>query len=194
MSSRDAMLARLRAQSLDPEPLPALEGEWIRYPDPRARFREAVAEAAGTVVTVGIGASLAEVIAELDVVRGAARCCSLAATVTGNMDPPVEPHAYRDVDVMIVVAEFGVAENGAVWIDDAAAPVRAALFLAQHLVVLLPQGEVVDNLHQAYERLGAAVGKSGFGCFMSGPSKTADIEQALVVGAHGPRSLTIVEC
>jgi L-lactate dehydrogenase complex protein LldG len=193
VNARDALLGRLRAQRVDPEPLPPLEGDWIRYPDARARFREAVSEAAGTVVTVGMGAPLAEVIAELDVVRSAARCCSLAAMVTGNMEPPLDPHAYRDVDVTIVLAEFGVAENGAVWIDDAAAPVRAGLFLAQHLVVLLPQGEIVDNLHQAYERLGAAAGKRGYGCFMSGPSKTADIEQALVVGAHGPRSLTIVE-
>ena len=174
-------------------PLPALEGDWIRYPDPRGRFRGAVAEAAGTVISVGIGATLAQVIAELEVVRGAARVCSLAATVSGNMEAPTDPHAWRDVDVTIVAAEFGVAENGAVWIDGGSAPVRAALFLAQHLVVLLPQGEIVDNLHQAYERLGAAAGESGFGCFISGPSKTADIEQALVVGAHGPRSLTVVE-
>jgi L-lactate dehydrogenase complex protein LldG len=193
MNAREALLARLRAQSVEDVPLPALEGDWIRYPDPRERFRAAVAEAAGTVISVGIGATLGAVIAELDVVRGAARVCSLAAAVNGNMEAPAEPHAWRDVDVTIVEAEFGVAENGAVWIDGASVPVQAALFLAQHLVVLLPQGEIVDNLHQAYERLGAAAGKSGFGCFMSGPSKTADIEQALVVGAHGPRSLAIVE-
>jgi L-lactate dehydrogenase complex protein LldG len=193
VSSRDALLARLRAQQLEPAPLPALEGEWIRYPDPRGQFRAAVLEAAGNVITVGIGAMLPEVIAELEVVRGGARVCSLSATVAGNMEAPLEPHAFRDVDVTIVDAEFGVAENGAVWIDGGSAPVRAALFLTQHLVVLLPQGELVDNLHQAYKRLGASAGMSGFGCFMSGPSKTADIEQALVVGAHGPRSLTIVE-
>jgi L-lactate dehydrogenase complex protein LldG len=119
--------------------------------------------------------------------------CSLAPMLEGTREAPQEPHAYRDVDVVIVPAQFGVAENGAVWIDGATVPVRAALFLAQHLVVLLPQGEIVDNMHDAYERIGARLGQSAFGCFMSGPSKTADIEQALVVGAHGPRSLTIVE-
>jgi L-lactate dehydrogenase complex protein LldG len=193
MNARDELLARLRAQQVEDVPLPALDGDWIRYPDPRERFRNAVAEAAGTVVTVGIGATLGEVIAELDVVREAASICSLSANVAGSVEAPTEPHAFRDVDVVIVTGEFGVAENGAVWIDGDAAPVRAALFLAQHLVILLPQGEIVDNLHQAYERLGTAAATSSFGCFISGPSKTADIEQSLVVGAHGPRSLTIVE-
>jgi L-lactate dehydrogenase complex protein LldG len=64
--------------------------------------------------------------------------------------------------------------------------------LTQHLVLVLDRESLVPHLHQAYERLGAAVGRTGYGCFLCGPSKTADIEQALVVGAHGPRSLVIV--
>lgn len=192
MSSRDAILARLRAQQLEPVALPPLTGDWQRYSDPRQRFRDAVSEAAGTVLTVGIGASLEEVVAGLDVMRGAA-CCSFASMLPGNREAGLEPHAYDDVDVAIVPAQFGVAENGAVWIDGATLPARAALFLAQHLVVLLPQGEIVDNMHEAYERIGSQLSTRAFGCFMSGPSKTADIEQALVVGAHGPRSLTIIE-
>lgn len=192
MNTRDALLARLAAQRLDPVPLPALAGDWQRYPDPRERFRAAVAEAAGAVISVHIGSSLAEVVGKLPVMQGTVSC-SLSPLLPGSREAASEPHAFRDVDVVIVPAQFGVAENGAVWIDGGAAPVRGALFLAQHLVVLLPQGELVDNMHQAYERIGAALGQHAFGCFMSGPSKTADIEQALVVGAHGARSLTIVE-
>jgi L-lactate dehydrogenase complex protein LldG len=45
-------------------------------------------------------------------------------------------------------------------------------------------------MHAAYEELGKV--KSSFGLFLSGPSKTADIEQSLVIGAHGARSLTVV--
>jgi L-lactate dehydrogenase complex protein LldG len=70
--------------------------------------------------------------------------------------------------------------------------VRAGLFLTQHLLLVLPRTELVPHLHAAYQRLGSRVGQSGYGCFLCGPSKTADIEQALVVGAHGPRSLTLV--
>jgi L-lactate dehydrogenase complex protein LldG len=193
VNAREAVLAELASQRVEAVELPAIEGEWTRYPDPRERFRDAVAEAAGSVVSVGIGASLQAVVDELEVVRTATVRCSLTPMVTGNSETPLDAHAFAPVDVLIVPAQFGVAENGAVWIDQSAAPLRAALFLTQHLVVLLPIGEIVDNLHQAYERLGSAFGASGFGCFMSGPSKTADIEQALVVGAHGARSLTIVE-
>jgi L-lactate dehydrogenase complex protein LldG len=192
VNTRTALLARLAAQRLEPVALPALTGDWQRYPDARERFRAAVGEAAGAVVSVGIGTSLQEVVHELEVMRGATSC-SLSPMLPGTREAPLDAHGYRDVDVVIAPAQFGVAENGAVWIDGAAIPVRAALFLAQHLVLLLPLGEIVDNMHQAYDRIGSSLSQSAFGCFMSGPSKTADIEQALVVGAHGPRSLTIVE-
>jgi L-lactate dehydrogenase complex protein LldG len=193
VSARDEVLGRLRAQRVEQVDLPALDGGWIRYADPRERFREALSEASGVVVSVGIGTMLQEVIAGLAEVRAAGRWVSLSPVVTGSSHAPEQPHDYGDVDVVVVSARFGVAENGAVWIDGTAAPVRAALYLAQHLVVLLPQGEIVDNMHQAYERIGSSLADNAYGCFMCGPSKTADIEQALVVGAHGPRSLTVVE-
>jgi L-lactate dehydrogenase complex protein LldG len=193
VSARDEILARLQAQRVEPVALPELDGEWTRYADPRERFRVAVSEAAGSVVSVGPETRLQELIAELPVVRSARTVCSFSSTVAGNCELPVAPHDFRDIDVVVTPALFGVAENGAVWVDEALAPIRAGLWLAQHLVVLLPMGELVDNMHQAYERLGPQLGAGGFGCFIAGPSKTADIEQLLVIGAHGPRSLTIVE-
>src|SRR6185295_19156274 len=129
---------------------------------------------------------------QLPVVQAARRCCSLVAALVGNVAPAGEPHGCADLDVLVVEASFGVAENGAVWLGEQAAGVRAGLFLTQHRVVLLKRSALLHNLHQAYERLSASAGATGYACFVSGPSKTADIEQALVVGAHGPRSLTLL--
>jgi L-lactate dehydrogenase complex protein LldG len=190
VSSRDELLARLRAQRLEPVALPALAGDWITYPDREAQFRMALARASGSVVAAEGDIQLT--VAKLEVVQQAARFCSLVAAVPGNLPHPSQPGGFSEVDVLLCQAEFGVAENGAVWLDERAAPIRAGLFLTQHLVLLLDRAALVDNMHEAYARLGARVGQTGYGCFLCGPSKTADIEQALVVGAHGARSLVVV--
>jgi L-lactate dehydrogenase complex protein LldG len=191
VSARNEILAALRAQSLEPAPLPALAGDWIAYPELADQFEGALERAAGSLVR-STRAGLRDALAGLSVVRQARRCCSLVTELPGHQDPPVEPHAFRDLDVLIVPGEFGVAESGAVWLGERVAPVRAGLFLTQHLVLVLARQDLVHHLHQAYERLGAAAGRTGYGCFLCGPSKTADIVQALIVGAHGPRSLTVV--
>ena len=90
----------------------------------------------------------------------------------------------------VVRGDFGVAENGAVWITDYGKH-RALLFIAEALVILLSRNCIADNMHQAYSR--AELNRErDFGTFISGPSKTADIEQALVFGAHGARSVTVI--
>jgi hypothetical protein len=95
-----------------------------------------------------------------------------------------------DPNTFVCEAVLGVAENGAVWLPGSRVSDRAALFLATHVVVVLDRSAIVDDLHSAYARINVA--SDAFGVFMAGPSKTADIEQSLVIGAHGPRSLTIV--
>jgi L-lactate dehydrogenase complex protein LldG len=101
----------------------------------------------------------------------------------------VAPHAYEDVELAIIRGHLGVAENGAVWLTDRWMGQRIIPYICQHLVVILDSDCVVPTLHQAYERIG--VGDYGFAGFIGGPSKTADIEQALVLGAHGPLTMTV---
>ena len=96
--------------------------------------------------------------------------------------------SLAEVEVLEIDGEFGVAENGAIWLLEDALPHRVAPFICQHLVINV--SVIVPTMHAAYERLGEV--KSGFGLFLAGPSKTADIEQSLVIGAHGARSLTVV--
>jgi L-lactate dehydrogenase complex protein LldG len=96
--------------------------------------------------------------------------------------------SLAEVEVLEIDGEFGVAENGAIWLTEEAMPHRVAPFICQHLVINV--SKIVPNMHAAYEELKKP--SSSFGLFLAGPSKTADIEQSLVIGAHGARSLTVV--
>lgn len=103
---------------------------------------------------------------------------------------PDNPHELADLEVAIIQGQFGVAENGAIWLTDADLGLRALPFITEHLVIVLSEDSLVSNMHEAYKRIGEQ--HSGFGLFIAGPSKTADIEQSLVIGAHGAKSLRVV--
>ncbi|MEO6722545.1 MAG: LUD domain-containing protein [Ferruginibacter sp.] len=100
-----------------------------------------------------------------------------------------DPHTYEDVELAIIRAHFSVAENGAVWLTEEVMGQRIIPYICQHLAVIVQANSIVPTLHEAYEIIGT--GDYGFGGFIGGPSKTADIEQALVLGAHGPLSMTV---
>jgi L-lactate dehydrogenase complex protein LldG len=104
-------------------------------------------------------------------------------------DATHEPDLAR-LELCVIEAEFAVVENGAAWQVPGTARCRAAALLAEHLIVVVDAEALVPTLHQAYERIDLA--KSSFGWFLCGPSKTADIEQALVLGAHGPRTMSLI--
>ncbi len=190
MSSRESILCAVRAARPADTPLPDVQQAVGNFPAPgdlTDRFCEAAA-AAGAHVVEGARSDVSRLVATA--LPEARRILSLVAEVPRTAQATSDPHDLADLDLLVCEGVLGVAENGAVWLPESRVGVRAALFLPPQVVVVLQRDAVVADLHQAYAQVQAA--REGFGVFVAGPSKTADIEQALVVGAHGPRGLTII--
>jgi L-lactate dehydrogenase complex protein LldG len=190
MTTRDQVLARVRANQPAAVPLPEVPAFERPGGSLLARFRAAAARMGAKVVDAPADADLAALVLGLH--PEAKVVCSATPEVRGNRDLAAlqSPAALDDVDVGVVRAVFGVAETGSVWLTDAELKVTALGFLPQHLVVLLDPAKILGNLHHAYRdrrRFDAR-----YGVLMTGPSATADIEGVLIHGAQGVRSLTIV--
>ncbi len=192
MDSKQEILAAIRRSAVPKTELPALDGPWITYPDKLQQFLQVVTSVGARPVVVP---DVAAAHAELQQFAPYATAKRIFSRVAGigdnnvNLDAVEDPHDLEDLDFAILPGEFAVAENGAIWVTDRALRQRVVYFITQHLVLVIKASQILDNMHQAYTRL--AFPEPGFGVFISGPSKTADIEQSLVVGAHGPRSLTV---
>jgi L-lactate dehydrogenase complex protein LldG len=109
--------------------------------------------------------------------------CSLGNFDANSCD---DAHDLKNIDLAIVKGNFAVAENGAIWMKNEKNRHRALYFIAQNIVIVIDEKELLNNMHEAYEKI--SFENIGYGVFISGPSKTADIEQSLVIGAHGPKS------
>ena len=192
MTSRDDILSAIRKRLPEAVPLPDLTGPWIQYPDPIAQFSSVLEMIGGRCVRVS---DLSAIDAVLQSVPAYTSAKQIVSTIPGVGRPTVDlnsiddPHTLEDIDFAILTGQFAIAENAAIWVGDETVKHRAIYFLCQHLSLVIRAEEMLHNMHQAYERLSFTTPK--FGGFIAGPSKTADIEQSLVIGAHGPRSMTI---
>lgn len=106
-----------------------------------------------------------------------------------NPDTVATAADLNGTDVGIIQGEMGVAENGCIWVPQTMKE-RAIYFISEELVILLDKKNIVNNMHEAYKRV--EMNNYGYGVFISGPSKTADIEQALVMGAQAARGVTVI--
>lgn len=189
--SRDAILRAVRAHQGEPHPLP--DSMPHASGDGRGlieRFSTVLEHVGGRSEWYRNGDDLAAIVRShypdaRRVVSAAHE--ALESTVTVAAD--TAPADLATIELAILRGRLGVAENGAIWVDAEHLPHRALPFIAEHCVLLLDPDAIVPDMHAAYAALAGR--EYGWGAFVSGPSKTADIEQALVIGAQGPRSLLV---
>lgn len=190
MSSREEILANIRKNTQRRFDNPKWEIKTTTYPDVIDKFCEISRAVGAEVILLSKGEDINAVIRRT--YPDAERIASNLDEVTCATFDPDEMDRAQDLDgtdVAVVVGEIGVAENGAVWIPQTV-KYKALYFIAENLVILLDRNRIVSNMHEAYEKIKNE--KYEFGTFISGPSKTADIEQALVMGAHGARGVLVI--
>ena len=191
MSSKEDILRRYRAnirQRYDMPDLSDIRG--ITYPDPLLQFMQMTKNVGGNAIEVSKDADINQLIREL--YPDAKEIASNLPEITIATRNPDEVGRARDLngtDVGVVRGLFGVAENGCVWIPQQMKE-KAVCFISENLVILLPKSQIVNNMHEAYRRI--EFNDYGYGTFISGPSKTADIAQVLVMGAQAARSATVL--
>ena len=188
MSSRETILQAVTMNKPAFIELPEMDLTLtIKYQDPIKQFISMV-EAAGAKAYYEN--SRADLLNDLAEVKAEGKLMINLLENSGNEDlANLKASELEALDTCYIRAELGVAENGAMWISEKQMVNRLLPFICQHLVIVLNPLDVVNNMHEAYQRIDTL--KSGFGVFIAGPSKTADIEQNLVIGAHGARSLRV---
>ena len=162
----------------------------IKYPDTLKQFISMTETVGGKVRELKPDEDINEVIRGLypDAKEIASNLPEITIA-TRNPDTLGSPQALNGTDVGVVKGVFGVAENACVWIPQTMVE-KAVCFISENLVILLDKKEIVDNMHEAYKRI--SFNDYGYGSFISGPSKTADIAQVLVMGAQAARSATVI--
>lgn len=193
--SRDKILAALKQNQPEVTPLPSkLSFERDETLNLVEKFK-AMAEGIGSKVYIVEDPGEIRTLIAKDF-PAAKRVISTVPELVSAAIPAFEfnedPHTYEDVDVAIFKPRLAVAENSSVWITEDRMGVRVLPFITQHIIMIVDRMLLVPDMHAAYQQIGNA--DYGFSTFIAGPSKTADIEQSLVLGAHGPRSMTIFIC
>ena len=189
--NKEDLLAKIRANIHTTYDMPSFDDmKGVQYADPLKQFVEMCKTVGGKVVELEKGQDINEVIKN---------CYPDAKVIASNLpevtianrnpDTVAEANDLNGTDVGVVRGVFGVAENGCIWIPQTMKQ-KAVCFISEYLVILLDRKQIVNNMHEAYQRI--EFNSYGYGCFISGPSKTADIAQALVMGAQAARGVTVV--
>jgi L-lactate dehydrogenase complex protein LldG len=188
MSSREKILAAVKKNQPPKVELPALNFAGSKAVDLKEQFIKTLTSIGGTVIEVNdwkeVSDHIKSTFAEFG--RFVNRVVDLDFEISSLKS---DPHDFSNVTVAIMQGEFGVAENGAIWLTDANMGDQALPYICEHLILIINKKSIVPTLHEAYDKIGLST--YNLGTFLAGPSKTADIEQSLVLGAHGSKSLIV---
>jgi len=160
----------------------------------------AVERAVGATDGASAVAALAREIAADDaIVSGelAAAAPRLVAALAGagvRVVPPGAPAETRDAPLGLSLARLAVAETGSVLLAEPTLADRAVGMLTLAQVVVCPTAALVPSLGDAVGALRAVASQpgGGYATFVTGPSRTADIELTLTVGVQGPRRVVVL--
>lgn len=190
MSSRDEILKRIKESKPQPTPFPTNFKYETATEDTEKFFSEVLHAIGGAAVKVSSWGEITDYLNERfpGVTNRATTIPALANWADFSLNVE-DPHDLETINLAVIEADFGVAESGAVWVSEKHLPHRVLPFITQYVAVVIPAASLVNNMHDAFNIVN--VSEHGWGAFIAGPSKTADIEQSLVIGAHGARGLTV---
>ena len=198
MSSREQILNALRDNTRERYDMPDLsEISPLTFDNPVEQFiKKATTTAGAQLIEMGEGESIDDIVSRA--YPDAKIIASNLPGVTAQLNPDTvgEAQELAAADVGVIQGEIGVAENACIWIPQTMKE-KAICFASEYLVILLSKSHIVNNMHEAYALIESSdkyFQEYKFGTFISGPSKTADIESALVYGAQAARGVTIVLC
>ena len=191
MASKEDILKKYRANVRQKFDMPDLSDiKAVIYPEPLEQFVKMSEMVGGKVREMTTGEDINVVIRELfPDAKEIASNLPEVTIATRNPDTVGSALELNGTDVGIIRGVFGVAENGCIWVPQQMKE-KAVCFISENLIILLPKSQIVNNMHEAYKRI--EFNDYGYGTFISGPSKTADIAQVLVMGAQAARSVTIL--
>jgi L-lactate dehydrogenase complex protein LldG len=193
MTSREKILAAVKESQPELTPLPSLDLFYLNQDSAAENLKNFIAVVQRIGSTVYEVESYEQIIiqikADFDLAGKRVVSAVRELDVIAKEYSEADNHELADVELMILPTHFAVAENGACWVNDELYHERLLPFIPQHLVFVIEKEKIVATMHNAYDLI--ADKSYGFGAFIAGPSKTADIEQSLVLGAHGPRSLIV---
>lgn len=110
----------------------------------------------------------------------------------GDLPDAHDPlRSIADRAVGITEAQLAIAETGTVLLIEPAPIDRAVSLLTKHLIVGVAERDILDDLADGFRWLARQPRAAAYATFVTGPSRTADIERSLTIGVQGPSRLTV---